>query len=221
MALVRILSINLLTDRADPDDLRRVIVEADPDVVCAQELGPSTATVIEDLLPHGHLDPREDLFGLGIATRYPVAVVRLLLAQRSGWIARLDPGEWPGISRPLDVFDVHLVNPIDRPWRGTSDVRRRQVNQITATHADRDVASVVIGDMNATPAWRAYKALTALGEDAALATGTAARTWAYTLFGPRLLRIDHAFVSGVQPISTSTVRIKGTDHRALIVDVGF
>ena len=221
MALVRILSINLLTDRADPDDLRRVIVEADPDVVCAQELGSSTAAVIEDLLPHGHLEPREDLFGLGIATRHPVAMERLELAQRSGWIARLEPGKWPEMSQPLDVFDVHLVNPIDRPWRGTSDVRRRQVNQIVATHADRDAASVVIGDMNATPAWRAYKALAELGEDAALATGTATRTWAYTLFGPRLLRIDHAFVSGTQPVATSTVRVRGTDHSALIVDLGF
>jgi len=39
------------------------------------------------------------------------------------------------------------------------------------------------------------------------------------VWGPRLLRIDHAFVSGVAPVSTSTARVAGTDHSALIVDL--
>lgn len=219
MAGLRILSINLLVDRADPADLRRVITKSDPDVVCAQELGPSTAAVIADLLAHGHLEPKDDLFGLGIATRYPVAVERLEMDLRSGWIARLDSRDWPMLSRPLDVFDVHLSNPINRPWRATTTARRSQVNQIAAAVASRDAASVVIGDMNATPAWREYKMLAELGEDAARATGTEARTWSHSLFGPRLLRIDHAFVAGVLPIATSTTRVRGTDHSALIVDI--
>jgi len=219
MAQLRVLSINLLVDRADPDDLRRVMDETDPDVVCVQELGPSTAAVIESFLTYGHLEPKDDFFGLGIATRHPVTVERLELERRPGWIARLEPEVWSNLSRPLDVFDVHLVNPVDRPWRATTAARRRQVSQIAAVAAGRDAASVVIGDMNATPAWREYTMLAELGEDAALATGTAARTWSYSLFGPRLLRIDHAFVSGIRPTGTSTIRVRGTDHRALIVDL--
>jgi endonuclease/exonuclease/phosphatase (EEP) superfamily protein YafD len=34
-----------------------------------------------------------------------------------------------------------------------------------------------------------------------------------------LLRIDHAFVSGVRPIATSIAQVRGSDHRALIVDI--
>lgn len=219
MPRLRILSINLLVDRADPDDLRRVITESDPDVVCAQELGPSAAAVIAELLAHGHLEPKHDLFGLGIASRKPVSVERLELERRSGWIARLETKGWPTLSQPLDVFDVHLSNPVDRPWRATTAARRRQVNQIASAVAARDAASVVIGDMNATPAWREYKMLAELGEDAARATGTEERTWSHLLFGPRLLRIDHAFVAGAQPVTTSTARVRGTDHRALIVDI--
>lgn len=219
MALLRILSINLLVDRADPDDVRRMILDADPDVVCAQELGPRTASVMGDLLPHGHLDPRPDLFGLGIATRFPTTIDKLDLEERSGWIARLEPDRWPGLKEPLDIFNVHLVNPIDRPWGVSRQVRRRQVDEITAEVNAHDVAAVVIGDMNATPLWREYKRLAEIGTDAARASGSARKTWSPFVFGPRLLRIDHAFVKGVRPMATSVIRVRGTDHRALVVDI--
>lgn len=219
MALLRILSINLLVDRADPDDVRRMILDADPDVVCAQELGPRIASVMADLLAHGHLDPRPDLFGLGIATRFPTTIDKLDLEERSGWIARLEPDRWPGLKEPLDIFNVHLVNPIDRPWGVSRQVRRRQVDQITAEVNAHDVAAVVIGDMNATPLWREYKRLAEIGTDAARASGSARKTWSPFVFGPRLLRIDHAFVKGVRPTATSVIRVRGTDHRALVVDI--
>jgi endonuclease/exonuclease/phosphatase family metal-dependent hydrolase len=219
MARLRILSINLLVDRADPDDLRRVLGATDPDVVCVQELGPSVAEVLTDILPFGRMDPRKDLFGLGIAARGAVGIDRLEMEQRSGWIARLEPDDWPELAQPLDVFNVHLINPIDRPWRATRDVRQSQVARIAAAVEERDVASVVIGDMNASPVWREYKMLAEIGVDAARSTGTARRTWSQFLFGPRLLRIDHAFVSRADPVTTSTLRVAGTDHSALVVDL--
>ena len=219
MSLLRILSINLLVDRADPGDLRRMILAADPDVVCTQEMGPTTAEVVAGILPHGRLEPRSDLFGMGIATRYPVVVEPLGLEDRSGWVARLESDVWPDLTEPLDVYGVHHTNPIDRPWRASRDQRRRQIARIAAAVDERDAASVVIGDMNASPAWPEYKLLSDIGTDAARSTGTARRTWFQFLSGPRLLRIDHAFVAGVDPITTSTVKVSGTDHRALIVDI--
>ena len=219
MALLRILSINLLVDRADPDDLRRLIVDADPDVVCAQEMGPTTAEVVADVLGHGHLDPREDGFGMGIATRNPVGIERLDLEQRPGWAARLDPDDWPSLMQALDIVDVHLVNPTDRPWSESRAARRHQIDQVAAFLGERGSPSVVIGDMNASPAWREYKLLSEIGVDAARVTGTARRTWSHFLSGPRLLRIDHAFVNRARPITTEVVPVRGTDHLALIVDI--
>jgi endonuclease/exonuclease/phosphatase family metal-dependent hydrolase len=219
MSFLRILSINLLVDRADLSDLRRVITKADPDVVCTQEMGHTTAAAVAKLLPSGHLEARNDLFGMGIATKYPVAAEPLDLEGRSGWVARLEPKHWRGLAKPLDVYNVHLANPTDRPWRTSRDVRRRQIARITAVVEQRNTASVVIGDMNSSPMWPEYKLLSEIGSDAARATGTARRTWSQFLLGPRLLRIDHAFVTGVRPVATSTVQVRGTDHRALIVDV--
>jgi endonuclease/exonuclease/phosphatase (EEP) superfamily protein YafD len=219
MALLRILSINLLVDRADPGDLRRVILDADPDVVCTQEMGPETVAVVADILPHGRLEPRDDLFGMGIATRYPATVEPLSIEARSGWVARLEPDGWPGLGRPLDIYDVHLTNPVDWPWRASRDARRRQIARIAASVEERRAASTVIGDMNASPSWPEYRLLSAIGADAARATDSARRTWSHFVWGPRLLRIDHAFVSGVRPIATSIAQVRGSDHRALIVDI--
>lgn len=219
MTMLRIMSINLLVDRADPDDLRRVVADADPDVLCVQELGDTTAGVVVDMLEHGHLDPKEDFFGMGIATRHPVAIERLDLEDRGGWVARLGSDTWQGLQEPLDVFNVHLINPVNLPWTTSRTTRRLQVAQIASLVEERDVASVVIGDMNATPVWHEYRMLSQVGVDAARATGTNRRTWSHFLSGPRLLRIDHAFVAGVRPVTTSIAPIRGTDHRALIVDI--
>lgn len=219
MARLRIMSANLLVDRADPDDLRRAIAEARPDVVAVQELGPGLAGVIAASHPHGHLDPREDGFGLGIATRHPVEVQPVALPTRSGWSAVLEPAPWPGLDQPFEVVNVHLANPIDWPWSASRAARRGQVAHLTERYLERAGARVIVGDMNSTPRWREYKGLSALGTDAARHTRTAGATWSHFLGGPRWLRIDHAFVAGATPISTEVVRIAGTDHSALIVDI--
>jgi len=213
------MSINLLVDRADPDDLRRVVAAADPDILCVQELGSKTAAVVADMFGHGHLDPQKDFFGLGIGARLPVEIEHLDLADRGGWVARLAPDVWPELTEPIDVFNIHLINPINLPWRKSRATRRSQIERVTSLVGERDAASVVIGDMNATPLWPEYKLLSNVGIDAALATGTDKRTWSHFLSGPRLLRIDHAFVAGVRPIATAIERVRGTDHRGLIVDV--
>ena len=213
------MSANLLVDRADPDALRRTIADARPDVVAVQELGPGLAGVIAASHPHGHLEPRADGFGLGIATLHPVAVVPVVLPKRSGWSAVLEPASWPGLDAPFEVVNVHLTNPIDWPWSASRAARRGQLAGLTEGYGERTGARVIVGDMNSTPQWREYKGLAALGTDAARHTRTTRATWSHFLGGPRLLRIDHAFVAGAMPISTEVTRIAGTDHSALIVDI--
>jgi len=218
MATLRIMSANLLVDRADPSELGRVLDEVDPDVLAVQELGDRTAAVITERFTHGHLDPRKDLFGLGVVAKRDVSVEALPLDSRSGWVARLDPSVWD-IGVPLEILAVHLVNPIDWPWKVSRDARRAQIDGITTRVGQSDAATVVIGDMNSTPAWPEYTMLAALGVDAAAVTKTKERTWSHFLWGPRWIRIDHAFVAGATPITTRVVPIRGTDHRSLVVDL--
>ena len=219
MARLRLLTSNLLVDRADRDAFRQLVSETNPDVVAVQELGDDKAALLDELFPFGHLDPRSTGFGMGIAAQRPVTIDKIEMPVRPGWVASLDPSDWPELDATVDVVNLHLANPIEQPWRKTQTERRAQIGAAREYLATRSGPSVVLGDMNSSPIWPEYRMLAELGTDAAKAGGTARRTWAHFLWGPRWIRIDHAFVDGATPIATSTHRLPGTDHLALLVDV--
>ena len=60
---------------------------------------------------------------------------------------------------------------------------------------------VLVGDLNSSPSWPLYRHLTRLATDAAVAAGTARRSWGPWPSSPRLLRIDHAFVQRLEPLA--------------------
>ncbi|MFQ5554072.1 MAG: endonuclease/exonuclease/phosphatase family protein [Acidimicrobiia bacterium] len=216
---LRIITANLLNGAASRTALRRLIRDERPDAFAAQELAPAAAAVIAGELPHGLLDPSLDYLGGGIALRRPGDVVRLTMEHRDGHRVLLEPGTWPELTAPLEIVAVHLMNPVLRPWRHSAWVRRTQVEQVLDHVRENRVARVIVGDFNATPAWRVYRKMAAVVQDAARVTGNPRRTWAPWWWMPRLLRIDHGFVEGVVPLSVRTRRVRGADHSALIVDV--
>ena len=80
------------------------------------------------------------------------------------------------------------------------------------------------GDMNATPRWPLYRRLNQRWDDLVLMAGDGsankpAQTWGWRPGWPRLLRIDHVFGSGVEPVGTTVERLEGSDHVALVVDL--
>ena len=83
----------------------------------------------------------------------------------------------------------------------------------------------MIGDFNATPNWPLYRRLAtriadAAGLDADRRGVRPSRTWGPFPAGPRLFRIDHAFVRRTEVEGFRVVRIPGSDHSAVVVDVG-
>lgn len=219
MGTIRVMSINLLVGRADHRALERVIEDVDPDVLACQELVPEHATIITRLLPYGHLDPTRNYHGLGIATRFPSQVERFPLAHRDGWRATLSADRWPSLDRDLEVINVHIQSPVDsHPVRARRN-RKSQTTAIIDHVRENRRPRVLVGDMNATPAWRTYRRIAATMQDGPVATGTAARTWGPWWWAPRLLRIDHAFVDGALPLRSWIERIRGTDHAALVIEI--
>ena len=218
-AVVRIITCNLYNGRASTDAVHRLIVEAEPDVVAAQELAPNAAEVLASLLPHGKLCPAEDYTGVGVALARPGNVDSFPMAVRDGLRTTLHPADWK-IAAPLEVVNVHLTNPIDPPWRDSREARRRQVDAIVDHVRRGDDPLVVVGDFNSTPIWPAYRRVRSVTRDGVTEAGTRRRTWAPWWWFPAVLRIDHAMVRGGVRVATSSTRlVRGTDHRALIVDV--
>lgn len=215
---MRLVTVNLYNGRVVPADLVRFLEAIRPDVVCAQEVGPDAARILERSFPTGVVEGALDHRGKAMVGHLPITVSPLALPFRNGLrgSTQLD-------GRPLEILSVHMANPIDG-FRGIP-ARRAQLAELERSleaPADR----VLVGDMNATPVWPLYRRLNRMLEDgvadwAKRRGARAAPTWAKSPNWPALLRIDHAFVSGVEVSGVRVERIAGLDHRALVIDLAW
>lgn len=240
-----------LGGRIDPRALAAILRREAPDVLALQELGPEQALAIEStgLYAHGETDPRPGTEGNGLLSRNPAELRRFPLPGRDAWIARvqiLRPADAPaggeaGAVRPapradptapgpaastLEVIAVHLTPPHHLPpWRMVRQ-RRAQVFALREYLASApDGPRVLLGDLNSTPIWPAYRALSARLADAAILVasldgGRTVPTWGPRPGWPRLFRIDHALISPhVRVESLRVLDLPGSDHAALVADI--
>lgn len=222
---LRLFSANLWAGAADPAALARQLQELEVDVCAVQELAPEQARAIASVLPHGKLEPDPDHHGGGIALRYPGVVRNLNLPLRDGRVVELEPEGWPQLDHPVEVMNLHIQAPHAFPfWRALA-TRRGQLERVLAYLDGRPQASrVVVGDFNATPLWPVYRHLAQRLRDAGLlhasAQGSRPRaTWGPSPRSPRLLRIDHAFVAGLQVEHFEVLTVAGSDHSGLLVEL--
>ncbi len=84
---------------------------------------------------------------------------------------------------------------------------------------------IVVGDFNATPLWPLDWRMSSQFTDAAIAVARKSgcrpqRTWGPWSGAPRLLRIDHGFVTkGMRVDEFQAVPVRGSDHSAIVMDV--
>ena len=90
---LRLLTLNCWHGHTDPEAIASLIQERSVDVACFQELSPQQAAAVNEVLPHGKLEPSRDYNGLGIALRFPGEVQRLTLPKRDGRVVRGCRGE--------------------------------------------------------------------------------------------------------------------------------
>jgi len=212
---LRVVSANLRNGGADADGFGQLVERVEPDVVAVQELGFAQANVVARLLPFGKLDPARNHKGMGIALRHPGSVRYVPLRYRGLYIAEVDPG--------IEILNAHIAAPHTPPIRQALARRREQLAGIlwyldTSSAARR----VLVGDLNSTPAWPVYRRLCRRFRDAAIEVAERGRrrpraTWGWT--GRRLLRIDHALVDGLSVRDFQVLRIPGSDHSGLVVDL--
>jgi len=221
---LRIVSANLLAGGADPEGFASLAARLQADVVAVQELSPDQADALAARFPHGHLAPRGDFDGGGIALARPGEVEALPLAERAGYRVTLGPDAWPELVRPLEILNVHVYAP--HASYGLGLWRRWPQFQRLAAQLARPAphGRVVVGDFNATPLWPLYWRMALRMEDAARSVARRegrrpARTWSHRPGGRALLRIDHGFVAGVRPEGFQVVSVPGSDHRAIVLDV--
>jgi endonuclease/exonuclease/phosphatase family metal-dependent hydrolase len=222
---IRVLTANLMAEGADPHALAALLKRESPDVAAFQELGRGQARALEasGLFRSRRLDARADGNGLGIAARHPAAFARLPLPGRDGWIASLRHAE---TGSAVEIINVHLTPPHHLPPWAMLAARRRQIEMLRRhLGAPAPHPRILVGDLNSTPVFPAYRALTVHLADAALLHaaldgGVTYPTWAVRPGWRRLLRIDHALVDPrLQVAGLRVADLPGSDHAALIVDL--
>jgi endonuclease/exonuclease/phosphatase (EEP) superfamily protein YafD len=218
---IRLMTANLLGDRADIAYLGYVLDVVEPDLFAIQELGHKSADIIASRFPHHLLRPQLDSRGRGIASRLEARFGDIPLPWRAGLWATVEQGP-----QRWTVANVHMRNPIVFPWWRSVRIRTGQVEALFRwSEGQAEGRPIVLaGDMNASPAWPLYRRLSGRWEDlvarSALESDMApAPTWAWRPGWPRLLRIDHVFGNGVRAVDSRVIPMHGSDHAAVVVDL--
>jgi endonuclease/exonuclease/phosphatase (EEP) superfamily protein YafD len=217
---VRVMTSNLRLGQADASEVVAAVRRHSVDVLMLEELTAEEEDRLEQagldrLLPYHSSKPLEGGAGTGLWSRYPMTEV----AQPDDFTFAFITAQLavPGVARPVRVVALHAAGPVpdSAPW--SRDVRRFVHYLPTLSGPD---PMIVGGDFNATPDTVQFRDILDAGfADAADQAGAGyTRTYPADRWYPSLIAIDHV-LSRNGPVATdvSTVTIKGSDHRALVV----
>jgi endonuclease/exonuclease/phosphatase (EEP) superfamily protein YafD len=162
---------------------------------------------------------------MGIALRHPGKYERIPLHFRDARRAVLEPSDWPGLGHAIDLVNVHFQAPHSMRPFPSGWVRWQQMRGLERFFGENPAAvRAVVGDCNATPGWPLYHRLARQLRDGALEV--AARegrrveaTWGPKPESPRLLRLDHAFVHGLEVERFRVLPIPGSDHSGILMEL--
>ncbi|RLV51084.1 endonuclease/exonuclease/phosphatase family protein [Nocardioides mangrovicus] len=166
--------------------------------------------------------PDQSAAGTLIYSRYPLSGQRRLGISNGGVAARVEA------PRPFELLAVHPGQPRNSPANWQHDLATIRT---LARAAVRSGPTLVVGDFNATRDHVAFRRVLGAGlADAAEQAGSGWQpTWpeSIPISGPGgtvrgtwlrpLIAIDHVLLSHqFRAVSTSTVQLPGSDHRALV-----
>lgn len=212
---LRIAQFNLLQPNRRHDEVVRMALASNADVLSFQEVSSAWAAVLvkalADTHPHFEVVPGEQCYGIALFSRLPVE--RMTVHELCGTpvieaVLRLAEG-------PLRIITVHATSPGSLAEHRE---RNRQLGGLSALVRSGDERTVVVGDLN-TVSWdRAMWGL-CISSGLRVGTGTYSPTFP-ALLGLSLIPIDHVLVSsGTSVLRRTTFTIPGSDHRGLVADI--
>jgi endonuclease/exonuclease/phosphatase (EEP) superfamily protein YafD len=217
-----VLTVNLYVGRADAAAVGRIVRAEDVDVLVLSEVrGSATADLrargVFAGLPHA-LPRRVAAGGTQIRSRLPLSAVSDRPRQLSAGDARRNPAARLRLGgTEITLRAVHPAPPvssrIDR-WRASLEALAGWAGQARGP-------LVVAGDFNASVDHPAMRALleTGLRDAHEVAGAGRPRTWPRGKSVPPFVHIDHVLVRGVDVGSAQELRIPGSDHDAVLVDL--
>jgi endonuclease/exonuclease/phosphatase (EEP) superfamily protein YafD len=221
---VRVMTVNMLYGRANAATITATANDL-ADVLMVQELTPQAsrrlkAAGIDANFRYHYAAPRPEAAGAGIYSRYPIVTsARIEGLQRVTVSTRL---RIDGVRTHLMVASVHLAS----PWPRRIDGWRRDLDQLPSILAAvaavaHDGSIIIGGDFNATIDMRPFRRLLVNGYRDASEQAGAGRQFTFPSNSgtPPFMGIDHVLTRNATAVSTETVTVPGSDHRALLATV--
>jgi endonuclease/exonuclease/phosphatase (EEP) superfamily protein YafD len=189
------------------------------DLVVVQEVTAAWARDLDRLpgYPYRRLLAREDPYGIGVLSRWPLDAVGPMDYAGDGLPSIA--GRVALAGRSLRFLGLHTHWPITP---GLARVRDRSLDVAARSIVAGTGQAVVLGDLNATPYSPAYSSfLQASGLRDAAQGSRWQPTW-MAGFWPLALRIDHVFVSpGLCVLRAEVGPAIGSDHRPVVARLRF
>jgi endonuclease/exonuclease/phosphatase (EEP) superfamily protein YafD len=214
---LRVFHGNLLYHNGRTAEMARAVARLDADVLAFTEYTSAHAgglyvAPLTEAFPYRIERPEPRAGGSALWSRYPLTEVTAPPALYSSTAAVV-----AGPS-PVTVYVVHPPNPLDELHHWLDELARIAELRQTARPP-----AMVVGDFNATPWHPPFRRLLDAGwRDAHHLAGRAfTNSWPTDRWLiPPLLRLDHALIDDSLAVSDVVdVRLPGSDHRGLVVDV--
>ncbi|MBN1345197.1 MAG: endonuclease/exonuclease/phosphatase family protein [Phycisphaerae bacterium] len=224
---VRVMSVNLLALNRTVEPILAEIAETAPEILLLQEYTPHWHEALQESIgssyPHAAHEIREDCFGAAVYSKRPfvrrvttdLGLGTALVPQMRA-VVRID-------ARQVAICNLHLLPP--RTYSYTVDMRGQFADLLDRLGAER-LPVIMAGDFNFTEASPNAAALGRLGMADAQDLGGWGRgaTWPVQSFFRYVpgLRLDHVYLRGGLTCTSCRTGIgRGSDHRPVIVEIGF
>jgi endonuclease/exonuclease/phosphatase (EEP) superfamily protein YafD len=212
----RIATLNLWFRNHDPTRALRWLEDNPADVVVVQEVTTEWAQALAATVaqyPHRVLRVREDPYGIGLLSRWPIERVDAVDFAGDGLPSLVASVDVRGTK--VQVIGVHTHWPVLKRLQRARD---RVLHRVAALARETNVPTIVAGDINLTPYAPAFHQLE---RESRLLDALAPRAWRPTWQAsvwPLALPIDHVLVPESACVTTAAIGpAVGSDHRAVIV----
>lgn len=215
----RALLLNVNTQQGNPEEVRALVVEMDPDIIVLEEISSSWIKALQAFsatYPHALTCPREDNFGIGLFSKHPLVDAEVVYAGSAAVPSIVATIEIEG--RQLGVLATHPLPPIGSTRARLRDEQLRTLPQYLPSVGPL----ILLGDLNATPWSAPFKELIERSGLSNSAQGYGIQaTWPTT--APTLqIPLDHCLHSpDVMIVHRETGPSAGSDHKSLIIDFAF
>ena len=214
-----IVSANLTGNNPRADEAVDPLLGIDADIVVLLEANADVASRYSDIqqeLPYVLSSPIVIWSQVAVFSRYEVSQITVPGELDNDRIVAM----WVDAPVPFTLVAGHLPRPwfVETPSDLTPSKRQSYEVELAKWLATLDDPLVLAGDLNSTDRGIGYRTLI---EGADLVDAMRVR-WAATTstkWWPLLLRIDHILVRGLCPVSSSTLALEGSDHRAVVAQL--